>query len=367
MILHIVDDEKFIDKAVYNFTKIQPKNHEFIAITNKEFEYIKNDFVKRRSKLIFIKPSFLLSLFQYEAIVFHKLTISRAIIAILISQYVKIVWNGFGADYYDLISEKENLFQSETLKIYLSLSKKTNVINRLKNWISIYLKKIVLKRIAYFSPVLKSEFVLIKNAIPGFKAEFIDWTYGVITDAFDQISRLKVDKHSSNQVLVGNSATFENNHIDIFRLINKVNDKINIIVPLSYGDTEYKNEIKQVGKNLFGNRFIVQEEFLSFPKYLKLINSCDHIIMNHLRQQALGNIYIAILLGKSLYIQEKNPIYELLLEQNIKFYSVNDLVQNGFMNLEIDEKKKNKEIIYGLNNQNMITNKTKRMIEIITN
>ena len=90
-----------------------------------------------------------------------------------------------------------------------------------------------------------------------------------------------------NNILVGNSAHPENNHLDIaykLKTINLSNRKI--IVPLSYGDNKYKKIILKKYKNIFGNKFKPLLDFISIKDYLNILKSCNICIMGHLRQQA---------------------------------------------------------------------------------
>jgi dTDP-N-acetylfucosamine:lipid II N-acetylfucosaminyltransferase len=64
------------------------------------------------------------------------------------------------------------------------------------------------------------------------------------------------------------------------------------------------------------------DTFLPLTEYNKIIRSCGIVIMNHHRQQAVGNILASILLGSKVYLSEKNTILQYLRGIGIFVFSI---------------------------------------------
>lgn len=169
------------------------------------------------------------------------------------------------------------------------------------------------------------------------------------------------------KILVGNSATPSNCHIEIFKILEKWKDKnICIICPLSYGDKNYGDKVEEEGKILFGDKFIALRSMIPYDQYLKLLSDISIGIFNNNRQQGLGNIYSLISLKKKVYLRE-NAVYTQLSETDgVKVYSIKQIIDMSyqeFINLDKNILLNNKQII---DEKNSIRN-AKRIWSIIFN
>ena len=105
--------------------------------------------------------------------------------------------------------------------------------------------------------------------------------------------------------LVGNSATRENQHKEAYDILTRFQkENIEIYSPLSYGDERYRDEVIQYGKRLFGDRYYPLTEFMNYGDYLELLSKMDVGVFNNNRQQALGNIFALLAMGKRVYIRD---------------------------------------------------------------
>lgn len=118
-------------------------------------------------------------------------------------------------------------------------------------------------------------------------------------------------------IMVGNSASPSNNHIDAFRKIKKIKKgHYTVICPLSYGEDQYAREVKRAGKEMFNEDITFIEEFLPRDKYIELLSTIDIVVFNHDRQQALGNLILSIGLGKTVYMKQTN-LFDLFTQMGI--------------------------------------------------
>lgn len=153
------------------------------------------------------------------------------------------------------------------------------------------------------------------------------------------------NENKQRTIIVGNSATKENCHIEAFKMLEHLkNDDIKIICPLSYGDESYKNEIINKGKEMFNDKFFPITEFMDYDKYLKMLSECSVGIFNNNRQQAMGNINALLKIGKKIYLRNNTSMWKEYEKNNLKVFNIED-VQNEtadeLFNFDIKYKKQN--------------------------
>lgn len=141
------------------------------------------------------------------------------------------------------------------------------------------------------------------------------------------------DIECNNRILVGNSATMENQHKEAFDLVKDIDESAEVVCPLSYGDKEYAQEVISYGTKLFGERFIPLTQFYDKKEYIKILSTCSIGVFNNNRQQALGNIYIMLELGKKVYIRKDTPMWDYFESLDIKVY---DIASLGYKDDEIE-------------------------------
>jgi dTDP-N-acetylfucosamine:lipid II N-acetylfucosaminyltransferase len=145
-------------------------------------------------------------------------------------------------------------------------------------------------------------------------------------------------------ILVGNSATHTNNHLEIFeKLAAFKNRNIMIYCPLSYGTPANNADcIAKLGKEMFGDKFIPLLEFMPFEKYLELLGQIDIAVFAHKRQQAMGNTITLLGLGKKVYMRTDVSSWTLFSQLGL---SISDVAQLDISTLNEDRARENKEII----------------------
>ncbi|MBC2726061.1 TDP-N-acetylfucosamine:lipid II N-acetylfucosaminyltransferase [Desulfosporosinus sp.] len=125
-------------------------------------------------------------------------------------------------------------------------------------------------------------------------------------------------------ILIGNSANPSNNHLEIFEKIKKYKEyNLEIICPLSYDNTQYRDQVISRGKEIFGEKFRPLIVFIPFNEYLDLLAQVDVAIFNHKRQQAMGNITTLLGLGKKVYVRDDITTWEFFIEHGLKVFNSN--------------------------------------------
>lgn len=378
-LLHIIPDDKFSNMVHRDFENYGENNKYALLGRSKKLEYIKGwkpEFIKKNQLHNYIKKN------GISTIIFHSLL--DKYILLHLPRHIKVVWCGWGYDYYTyLLSDlyPSGMILPATKKIHNDSLIKRKITNtslielfsfvyrfiRRKFLGLIYNKQNLLSRIDFFIPVLEDEFALVKNKYPWLKWQYIPWSYGTLED--DYILSTPFDDEQTG-ILVGNSATPENNHIEAFHFIyENLNWQMrDIYCPLSYGDREYALKIKKYGEHLFGDRFKPLMTFLDKEIYNKIIASCEYVVMNHIRQQALGNIISAIALGKKIFLNESNPISTYLRKNHIKiFYIETQNSSNKNYSFTSSEMKYNKTRINDMWSREQIEFKTKEFVNRVNN
>lgn len=367
MILHILQDEKFSEMAIELFESVSKNKNDYCVITNKsDFKFIKTSKVKKISHLNLIDGSFLRTFKNYDFVVLHLLDQKNKFMIMNASKDVKFLWVGWGMDYYDFISQDLHLEQTKSLILNQQNYSIKNILkNFLKNLVfRSYSNTDIMMRIDFFAPVLNNEYELVKQHFDEFKPKFVDWNYGTLEQI---VSGFKDIKLNGNNVLVGNSATPTNNHYEAFDLLKQIKFDNKVVAPLSYGVEEYKNIIIKLGNDLFQQNFYPLTDFMTLEEYLKLISTCSVVVMNHLRQQAIGNINIMLYLGARVFLNKKNPAYDFYKELGITLNTVDELtmelINQPLTYIEVANNRDALKRVWSEENMHL---KTKKLIEEIT-
>lgn len=376
-ILHITTDNKFISHALSTFESVYPnQNTVWMLSTAGEINTATNSYDKKFSLAQSISPKFLNQLKSFDLVVLHSLIMPWYPLIILAPKNTKFVWLGWGYDYYSYIYKDQNqLLLKETLKLdnYIKKARvdRSTTENIIKYPIKLVankvLKKIALKRIASFSPVLEEDYNLVKEAkLISSLPQFMPWNYGSLEE--NLVANFIDQRVIGNSILVGNSASITNNHIEAFDLIVNYDlpETTKVFVPLSYGNEQYKKNILKKGKEQLNDIFYPITNFMPINEYVKIIRQCGYVIMNHKRQQAVGNIVIMLYLGARVFLREENPTYRMLKDEGAILNTVQELsrqpelLQKPLLEREIQ---KNITVLYKHWSKGAIDIKTKNLVE----
>lgn len=153
----------------------------------------------------------------------------------------------------------------------------------------------------------------------------------------DPLNTIDLDKYTGDKdknvcgksirkILVGNSATKTNQHAEVYNVLKEVDlRQVEIYSSLSYGDEKYRKEVIAEGVSCFGKKFKPVTELMDRQAYLSYLNMMDVGIFNNNRQQALGNIFYLLDMGKKVYIRKDIPTWKLLKRLGYKIFDVEEL------------------------------------------
>lgn len=385
-IVHLVQDEKFIDMAFQTFEKVFPEQNECIVLSeSQDLLYIKST----PCSLINVHhegyQDLVQKLTEYDVVILHSLSHIQIEVLKHLPKHVVTVWLGFGFDYYDLIyQDKTSLYDVKTKALFLKHnpeykieSNSTSFLKDEKFWFVRKLKRFkrlitgvqskqdVINNINFFSPVIETEYQILNQAMYGeLKPRFLDWNYGNLEDNY--IKGFENVSITSNSILVGNSAHLTSNHLDTFDVLKRLEvTGRRVIAPLSYGGEEYLDEIIFEGEKLFGDDFVPLVDFMPIDKYIEIISSCSVLIMNHVRQQAVGNIVTMMYLGAAIFLKEKNPVYSFFKEREAIVFTIEELETDGTLinvRLSNNEIEQNRKVLRQYWSREVILGKTRNLI-----
>lgn len=134
-------------------------------------------------------------------------------------------------------------------------------------------------------------------------------------------------------VIVGNSASPNNHHIDALELLGKFKDEnIRVICPLSYaGDEKYIERVIAAGRNIFGDKFEPITHYIAKKEYFELLAKCTIGVYNNDRQQAMGNIVRILQYGAKVYMRSDTSMWAHMTDtKGYIMYDIEKLKESNF-------------------------------------
>lgn len=314
-ICHLVYEHEFIE--TYNrliSENFDISEHLFIVYSSHSWESDKKFNLSNSYYIHDFKDERLLNyLSKARLIVAHCLYHSSLISFLFENQKLlgKLVWKLWGGDLY----------------LYRQAGTKANPFDNEEK------RKQVIKNIGFIASPVEDEFNHIRE-IYKTNAQYLFAFYPSFVD-YREIRLPETHRNDSTlNILVGNSAYPTSNHLQAFSLLEKyAGQPVRIYCPLSYGDKKYAEEISTAGKKIFGDKFIPMLDFLPFDKYVEFLSTIDIAVMNHDRQQALGNILTLLHLGKKVYLRQEITSYKSLKKLGFSLSTISSLQTDDFADL----------------------------------
>ncbi len=369
-ILHLSLDDKFVDIGIQSFEKVAPESTSLFVYGQGELKFVKSpcSVVNKKDPIINkVNPN------DYDLIVVHALVDVWYTFLLSVPDNIPIVWLGWGFDYYDLIPKQ--LLLKDTIKLVpknrINIFFIKRLFHSLKRRVRTLLlpkKTKVMQRINYFSPVLESEYYIVKNNLKNLFnfPKYIPFNYGSLEANYIKGYEDKIVQNKD--LLVGNSATYTNNHLEAFKLVRnyeKINPNGKIVCPLSYGENSYQQIIIETGREIFGDKFLPVVDYMPIQQYVGILINCGFVIMNHVRQQALGNILIMLYLGAKVLLREENPVYTFLKNHGAILFSIQTLEEDKSLlseGLSVEDIHINRKVLMSIWSEQVVTDMTKSLI-----
>jgi hypothetical protein len=353
-ILHLTTDEKFIDGAMQTFEEAFPNGNELLVLkwrNNSSIKFIRSAQVHKE---VIFSQSIQYDLQQLAAnvdwVVIHGMNEVWAEFILLHEKTLKILYIVWGAEFHSSrFIDTDKLLGPLTLRIKKDIEYKP-VFERLKD---VY-------RFFRHGKKFKSSDELIAKAFQ--KLRHIGLAYphelelykelGIVNDRVEYVKfgyypmeyfmkGIDLSVTLGGGILIGNSSSLTNNHLEVFEKLHEINVDRDIVVPLNYGNPRLRKYLNTVGKEKFGKRYKPLVNFMSIEEYTKIMQGCSVVIMNHYRQQGMGNIISAIYLGSKVFMDSRNTFFKYLRHIGCYVYdievdlnSVDDLIPLSDVQIE---------------------------------
>lgn len=325
MIIHMFPKSQFTECCVCFINKyFDKKEHLFLLYTNKEFAI--PDYLYTIENVIDYDKKDIFWLYRVlkkaDKIFLHNLSVNiRELFLFSICRTLtrKVTWLVWGVDLYCYRNKRDKLMD----KLVEAM------------------RRSVIRQIPVIATLADGDYDLAREWY-GTKARHIrlDYCDEKEIGIFQYLRKQPDEKKENVNILIGNSATRTNCHIEAFEFLKKFKEEnICLYVPLSYGDMEYAKEVEKAGYTVFGDKFIPLKEYMSQEEYFGLLNKMDIAVFNNDRQQAIGNITALLYLGKKLYLRKDTAMWnEWVKKQKYAIHSTEDIVREDYAQFTSNDK-----------------------------
>ena len=336
-VLHVVKDDKFFDSVIDSFDSDERlENRSILVVDKPNYKFFR---IKKTEKVeIIVGENSLkkhLRSHDYDVLFFHSLTFSQYHYHKYIPSNIVVIWWCWGFELYLNNNGAPPLFSVE---LYKPKTKKLleqesdSFRTKLKNIIKehflkyyyVYQRGQLIRRVDFFQPVISIEYDMMKN-IKGFHAE--EFYYPQCFTSY----QMKIASHNSDGgILIGNSATFSNNHLDVWDSVrNYIPEGRDVIFPLNYPNADYAEYLSSQIKSE-NHKLNIVRDYLPRDEYFNLVDSCSYAVFGVIRQQAMGNVYHCLFKGMKVFLYKDSIVYKYLKKKDYVVFAIEEITERSF-------------------------------------
>jgi len=332
MNLHLIDDEKFFDPFVEKLEALGLlENNLFVVRDCGPLKFI------RRSDLIygrFCDKLLIGDTRKYKKVFIHCLT-SEMHDWILQNEFNELNWMIWGKDLYTSDLVDFPLYEKLTKDLVRKVNNQRFAFNfgywNPKNVIRRAGMAKTYGKIDYVLTWIEPEYKYAIKHIKGLKAKHENFAYmfeydvEVLRAKFVERGCQAKKKVNEMKCVLGNSGVAANNHLDALQKIKHAHLK-EILIPVSYGNAKYTTLLKREIETRYTDRRIAYlDKFMSFSDYIDFFDRYDIFISNSIRPIGMGNIWMAFIMGKLVFMNTDNFMYPYLRSLGLQVYDINQI------------------------------------------
>lgn len=354
MKLHLVNDEKIINRTIDIFEEVFPGENLFV-VTNRTgaFKWVnKRNNVLSRSEFQKCKLDY-----TFSELYIHLLNRRKMdIIDTLSLHNVAVYWIIWGLDLYNkLLAPKGFQIFAPTNSSCRQERKPWNLLGLLKRIQQRHEAEdtisFVKDKVDYIvTDTTDNDYSYLLKYYPELKDKVWKDFFYYPLDVILGPELIKSTVNGTN-LMIGNSASATNNHEYVIDILSKLDTgNRRVIVPLSYsGKKKYVESVVRLGKELLGKNFEPLLDFVPLSEYNKMQVSVSVALFGNWRQEAIGNIIVALYLGAKVFLSPVNPVYEWARSHGLVVYELERISQQDIDTpLEDIVKLRNREILSSL-------------------
>lgn len=264
----------------------------------------------------------------YERVYIHQFT-PLLYRWVALREFRELNWAIWGADLYNLPFNQGKLYEDLTFARYISKSFLWNEF--------LYHAKVSLLHNPYrgaaYAKVkniltwMTSEYEFASRNLPALKAhhQFFFYENQLPYQELDRVGIMTPSIGRIPTYILGNSSTPELNHLDAVTWMQRHGIKANLQVPVSYGDPRYTRFLKKNMNFYTGGTIEFVDRYMNIQDYLQFLSSADGLVMNNIRPQGYGNIFIMMYLGKPVFLNSKNLSTTELNNRGLRWLPLEEL------------------------------------------
>ena len=329
MNLHIVPDNVFINKFYENLQELNILHNNRIVVRSNQSALKSVSHDLPFAKLYSSEFNALTGKTQdYDRVFIHQFTplLYRWVST---HSFNELNWMVWGADLYNLPAVDTLLYEDLTLKRYVKrrFSLQDFLYRSKVFFLHERFRSVAYSKVKNVLTWMESEYDFARQHLDTLKAshKFFFYENQLPYQDLDKIlTEKQTSTHDLPTYILGNSSTPELNHLDVIAWMEREGIRANLCVPVSYGDKKYarflKNHVSYKGGNI---EFV--DRYMTIHDYLQFLNRADGLIMNNIRPQGYGNIFMMMYLGKKIFLNEKNLSISALNKNKLIWYRLRDL------------------------------------------
>lgn len=380
-ILHLISDHQVIERTLGVYESVFPGCNEILVFNPQEkpFKRLKGNYNGRVvdwKNLSTIARHYDFS--SVTHVIAHYMSFDKIDFIKLIPENIHICWEIYGFDLYN------QFLESRGYKIYYTSPYKYETHSFLRqNARGLFHLLASLKGYKYCFDFQKNkQFEYIANRISsiqyccGYDAEYVKefakrdiHSYEIFNYSLNEVlGELKGSSFScGNDILVGNSASFSNNHLYVLNYLEKVNipEQTKIIMPLSYGGTkEYADDIEAVFKEKYPSQVETLRNYIPLKEYNHYFLRLKSMFLSAWRQESQGTAMMGFYLGIKVYMSEKSPLYKWFIDCGFVVFPIEKITSKEFSApLTQDDKERNRALVIERYNEERIREIFKKNIK----
>lgn len=363
MNIHLVNDEKFINKSFEVFEHYYPGENIFFvknsSWTKGESRHV--DFNDRIIEFSFWDPLILKkikrSCSENSNLFVHMLDPLKAYIALQIQEEINIViyWIFYGSDLYSLLNKK-NKYQLYDYQFEQDKSTNKWTISTVGRALYYRMRFKTLdldakcyefiKKADFFCFWNHHDFELLKKHFDtNLKYKYFRYFDSPVLEG----AKAELDK-SDKTIIVNHSASKSGNHLTILKKLRDIDtEKMikEITVPLSYGKEIVRKQVSEYGEKHLNYCFKPLNDFLPKDQYFKSLNSKSAALFGHRRQEGGSNVFYLLAAGCKVFLRKDSNFLDYLRDRGIIVFEFeNDLnTAEDLDQLNVEAQLNNREAI----------------------